>query len=301
MNFSSIALKDKEIIDKYTKQKNYFLCEHCFTDIYIWRYRYSTKFCIENDFLFLRMKEPEEKKVFYLLPIGSGDLQKAICSIMEDAEKKGIPFIMISIPEELKSKVENLFPNMFDFEKNRDNEDYIYLAEDLMFLQGKKFHSKRNFINRFKLAFEGRWEYENLSSDNVKDVFDFQLKWYELNKGSHNNSYFAETSAIAVALKNFEKLGIKGGVLRLDGEVKAFTMGSELNSEVFVVQIEKADHTVPGAYQMINNLFAINNFEKYLYIDREEDLGLEGLRKAKLSYNPVKMGVNYNAVLKNKN
>ncbi len=297
--FKNITIDDKEIIEKYTKQNNYFLCEHCFTDIFIWRYNYSTKYCIQDDFLFIKMKTHEDKKEMYLAPIGSGDLKKAIELIIEDSKQRNIPFIMISISEEIKIKIEEIMPEVFDFEENRDNADYIYLAEDLINLKGKKFHSKRNFINRFKQTYENRWIFEDITEDNAHEVFNYQLKWYEENRGiGDNNSLFSETSAIAQALKNFKALELKGGLLRLDGNIIAFTLASRSAYDMFTVQIEKAEHSINGAYQIINNEFAKKNFEGVKYVDREEDLGIEGLRKAKLSYNPVLMGVNYNAVLK---
>jgi len=244
------------------------------------------------------MKTHEDKKEMYLAPIGTGDLKKATETILEDAKQRNIPFIMISIPEEIKNNLELIMPNKFHFEENRDNADYIYSAEDLISLKGKKFHSKRNFINRFKQTYENRWSFEDITEENIQEVFNYQLKWYEENrKTGDNNSLFSETSAIAQALKNFKALELKGGILRLDKNIIAFTLASQSAPDMFTIQIEKAEHSINGAYQMINNEFAKRNFIGIKYVDREEDLGLEGLRKAKLSYNPIFMGTNYNATL----
>ncbi len=298
MDFKNIMIDDKEIIEKYTKQNNYFLCDHCFTDIFMWRYNYSTKYCIKDDFLFLKVKSHEDKQEMYLAPLGSGDLKKAVLSIMEYARKKGNSFIMLSIPEQIKERIEKDMPDTFIFEENRDNADYIYLAEDLINLKGKKFHSKRNFINRFKEVYDGRWRFEELTEENAKEVFKYQLKWYEENRQTGDNSLFSEISAIAQALKNFKKLDLKGGLIRLDEKIIAFTIASKSHDNMYTIQIEKAEHSINGAYQLINNEFAKRYFNDIQYVDREEDLGIEGLRKAKLSYKPVFMGINYTAVLK---
>ncbi len=112
----------------------------------------------------------------------------------------------------------------------------------------------------------------------------------------NEGEFLGETCALSIALKNRQALGIVGGILRLDGRPIAVTLGSESYKDTFTVHFEKADASVPGAYQMINQQFALNNFGKYTYIDREEDLGLEGLRKSKLSYYPEFITENYNAV-----
>ncbi len=300
MLFKNITIDDKEIIEKYTKQNNYFLCDYCFTDIFMWRYRYSTKYCIKDGFLFLRVKSHESKNEMYLTPIGTGDLKKAVLSVIEYSRKKGNPFIMLSVPEKIKDKLDTIMPDTFNFEENPDNADYIYLAEDLINLKGKKFHSKRNFINRFKETYENRWEFEDITEENAEEVFRYQLKWYEENRSNTDDSLFSETSAIALALKNFKKLGLKGGLLRLDGKIISFTLASKSYDNMYTIHIEKAEHLINGAYQMINNEFAKRYFQDVEYVDREEDLGIEGLKKAKQSYRPVLMGVNYTASLKNR-
>ena len=119
-----------------------------------------------------------------------------------------------------------------------------------------------------------------------------------MNNDTEDQNFFNETCAISLALKNFEKLELKGGLIRLNGKIIAFTLGSRANEDTFIVHIEKADYTITGSYQMINNQFAINNFEGIKYINREEDLGIEGLRKAKLSYNPIILADNYSATVK---
>ena len=174
----------------------------------------------------------------------------------------------------------------------------IYLAEKLRTLSGKKLQSKRNLVNRFKTAYEGRWSYEDMTPENVKDAFGYHIRWCNQNGCAQNRDFQGETCAIVQALHNFSALALKGGLLRLDGEVIAFTFGCRATPDMYVVQIEKADHTIPGAYQMINQQFVLRNCDDVEYVNREEDLGIEGLRKAKKSYYPVMRGVKYTAVPK---
>lgn len=298
LEFREITLEDRQRIENYSKHKCYHLCEHCFTDLFIWRGHYETRICFWNDFLLVKMKTPEEKKTMYLAPIGNGDLSSAINAIEQDAKENNIPFVMCSIPEHLKLEIESLFPDKYNFDTDEGSWDYIYLSEKLQSLSGKKLQSKRNLVNRFMSNYEGRWSYEDLSKDNTHDAFNFHIKWCEQNGCMRDNAFWGETCAIGIGLNHFDALGLKGGILRLDNEVIAFTFGSRACEDMFVVQIEKADHDIQGAYQMINQQFVKRNCTDVKYVNREEDLGLEGLRKAKKSYYPEMMGVKYCASLK---
>lgn len=299
LSFRPIELNDKEEIEKYTSKIKSYLCEHCFVDLFIWRYYYSTQICIKNGFLFIKMQTKHNNTTMYLAPIGKGDLKNAIEEIEKDAEERKVFFRMISITEDLKSEIENIMKDRFSFEEQRDNADYIYNAQDLITLKGKKYHSKRNFINRFKINFDGRWKYEDITAENAKDIFNYHIKWCEMNECTEKDSFMGETCVISQILRNFEVFNMKGGLIRLDGNIIAFTLGCQSREDMFIVQIEKADHTIQGAYQMINQQFAERNFNLITYVNREEDLGIEGLRKAKLSYYPVIMGTNYMATYKN--
>lgn len=300
LDFKPITIDDKEIIEKFTKQKNYFLCSFCFVDLFIWADHYKTQFCVKDDFLFI--KSGENENVFYAPPLADNtkncDFKAALEEIEKDANERKHPFKLAIIPEELKEEIEMIYPNRFEFNEEIDTEDYIYLAESLISLKGKKLHSKRNYINRFTAEYDGRWEYEELTDENKREIFEFHLDWCGLKDCEENESFLGETCAISKALKNYKRLELKGGIIRLDGKIIAFSLGSKCNDELFVVQIEKANSEIAGAYQMINQQFASHNCQDVMYIDREEDLGIEGLRRAKKSYYPVKMGVNYSAKLK---
>ena len=169
-----------------------------------------------------------------------------------------------------------------------DDADYVYESEKLATLSGKKLHAKRNHINKFKATFEN-WNFEALTEDNVEECFQMALNWRRENGCEDDVEKNAEMCVTLNALRLREELELTGGVLRVNGEVVAFTLGEPVCEDTFVVHIEKAYAEVPGAYPMINQLFAKQVYDRYRYINREEDTGAEGLRKAKLSYYPVFM------------
>lgn len=297
--FREITLEDKQAVEECASHYNYHLCEHCFTDLFMWRSHYGTKICFYEGFLLVNMQAAEVDHRCYLAPIGEGDLGAALDALEADAAERGASFCLVSVSEEMIERIETARPGKFSFlHKNEDGDDYIYSAEKLRTLSGKKLQSKRNLVNRFKAAYENRWSYEDITPETTRDAFAFHLKWCQQNGCAHNKEFEGETCAIVQALENFAALGLRGGMLRLDGQVIAFTLGCPAADDMYVVQIEKADHDIPGAYQMINQQFVLRNCDAVEYVNREEDLGLEGLRKAKKSYYPIMRGVKYVAMLK---
>lgn len=298
LQFRTIRLEDKAEVERCAHAYSYPLCEHCFTDLFIWNEHYGTEICFYNGFLLLRMKAVDTGKTYYLAPVGEGDLADAIRAIEADAAERGVEFCMISIAEDMIPRIEAAFPNRYDFSWSEDSADYVYLSEKLQTLSGKKLQSKRNLVNRFLSAYEGRWSYEDITEENKQDALNFHYKWCEINSCAMDRAFLGETCAVARGINNFDVLELRGGILRLDGEVIAFTFGCRSTDDVFVVQIEKADHNIPGAYQMINQQFVQRNCTGVKYVNREEDLGLEGLRKAKQSYHPEFMAKKYSAVVR---
>ena len=296
LDFREITLEDKSRVEACAQAHNYHLCEYCFVDLYIWRGHYHTQICFFEDFLLVKMQDTESGQEMYLAPIGEGSLCKPIAALLEDAAERGNPFIMVSVAQDMISRIEACCPGQFAFSYNEGAADYVYLSEKLQTLAGKKLQSKRNMVNRFLANYEGRWSYEDITPENVRDALNFHFKWCEMNGCSREKAFFGETCAIGIGLNYWKELDLRGGILRLDGEVIAFTFGCKATDDMYVVQIEKADHNIQGAYQMINQQFVKHNCTDVLYVNREEDLGLEGLRKAKHSYYPEFMAKKYVAV-----
>ena len=174
----------------------------------------------------------------------------------------------------------------FEIEYVRDYADYIYETEKLATLAGKKLHAKRNHINKFKNLYPN-WTYESLNDENVEDCFQMALKWRNQNGCEDDPEKNSEMCVTLNSLRLFKELELRGGVLKIDGKIVAFSLGEPICDDTFVVHIEKAFADVEGAYPMINQQFVQHECMDYKYVNREDDTGAEGLRKAKLSYRPA--------------
>lgn len=192
--------------------------------------------------------------------------------------------------------VEKLFPGKYEFIASRNNFDYVYSREKLSTLKGKKYHSKRNHIAYFEKNFN--WSFEPLSRKNLDECIAMNEKWYTLNVEKDRESIEDEREVLRLNFAHFEEIGGIGGVLRIDGGVVAFTFGERLNENTFDTHFEKAYSDIRGAYPMINMLFARNMLADYEFVNREDDVGSEGLRSAKLSYHPEFMIEKYSALPK---
>ncbi len=297
LNFKPIEISDKQWVDPLVSGNNYKGSEYVFANNFNWRNSYHTEIARYKDFYMLISGKTTKS---YLFPAGSGDLKEAVNELINDAKSRGIQFMLRSLTEQTKAKLEAVMPNKFQFSALRDNADYIYEMEKLYSLSGKKLQAKRNHINKFKQV-NPNWVYENIDETNIKDCVELNKKWCVRMNCVEDDSLIEETMAIKSALDNFFELGLIGGILRLEkgGEAVAYTVGSfTAGCDTVVVHIEKAYHEIQGAYPMINQQFVQSRCTDFTYINREDDLGEEGLRKAKLSYYPAIIEEKYIATLK---
>lgn len=284
--FKRAELEDKEIISRYFNHHTSRSCERTFVNVFLWSRQYPVKWAVIEDALVF--KSEDEGHVSFAFPAGEDENVKKAMEIMKSySEGKGYPFSMYNVTPDNFEKLEEWYPGRFQIEYEREYADYVYETEKLITLAGKKLHSKRNHINKFKAVYEGRWSYETITKDNVEECFQMALKWRNENGCEDDIEKNAEMCVTLNSLRLFEELELSGGILRVDGEIVAFTIGEPVCSDTFVVHIEKAYAEVPGAYTMINQQFAEHECAGYRYINREEDTGAEGLRKAKLSYRPA--------------
>ena len=294
MEFKEITLQDRDWMRQLLGYSDNRATEFNFTVLYIWRDIMHSRVCRVGDYLVVRFFPNGAPAPMYLFPSGRGtaeELKGVLESCMEDARQNGYPFLMASVQNGHREILENLFPDRFTFEPNRDYFDYIYSAEDLTFLRGKKFQSKRNFVSRFKRQ-EG-WSYEPLGKDNLKECAAMSISWCAKYGCGKDPSMASESCSVKNALQNFEQLGLMGGLLRLNGEVVAFTIAEKTNSDTLLVHIEKAYGDIVGAYPAIANEFLRNSIVEegeqlsVKYINREDDAGDLGLREAKMQYHPL--------------
>ena len=294
MEFKEITLQDRDWMRQLLGYSDNRATEFNFTVLYIWRDIMHSRVCRVGDYLVVRFFPNGAPAPMYLFPSGRGtaeELKGVLESCMEDARQNGHPFLMASVQNGHREILENLFPDRFTFEPNRDYFDYIYSAEDLTFLRGKKFQSKRNFVSRFKRQ-EG-WSYEPLGKDNLKECAAMSINWCAKYGCGKDPSMASESCSVKNALQNFEQLGLMGGLLRLNGEVVAFTIAEKTNSDTLLVHIEKAYGDIVGAYPAIANEFLRNSIVEegeqlsVKYINREDDAGDLGLREAKMQYHTL--------------
>ena len=295
ISFKDITLADKDTITSFTMKSDRRNCDLSFSNLCSWRFLYDTKFAVVDNFLVFKFWAGEQ--LAYMMPIGTGDLKAILRKLIEDADKEKQSFCMLGVCSNMRVDLETTLPSQFVFTEDRDYADYIYLKSDLSTLKGKKFQSKRNHINRFRNTYPD-YEYTPITPDRIQECLDLEAEWCKVNNCDQQEGTGNERRALIYALHNFEALGLTGGILHVNSKIVAFTFGMPINHETFGVHVEKADTSIDGAYAMINYEFANRIPEQYIYINREEDLGIEGLRKAKLSYQPVTILEKYMACLK---
>ena len=280
LEFKKIDINDKELYSGFFKKTKELSCENTFVNMLVWQCAYNNMLAFSNGQLFI--KSGSGKRESFRLPVG-GNLKEGIRRI-EEYSTKGSPVFWVQEGpgfEEFKA----LFGSEYSFFEQRDAFDYIYLQSDLAELSGKKYHSKRNHISAFSKKYD--WRYESLSRDNIDSIRLCAEEWYIQNADRLTPSMQCERNGVETILNNIERLDVKGGAIYVGEKAVAFTLGSALSDEVFDIHIEKALGDYAGAYTVINREFAANALKDYKYINREDDMGLEGLRKAKLSYKPA--------------
>ncbi len=282
--FKNLFLEDKATLDLAFKQFPPLISEFTFTNLFIWRHAYQIKISRLQNFLCLFAENGE--RPFFFPPIGEGDVVECCRTLLRSMKEKGISVKMARVPEEVVSRFDWKSEG-FTVEFDRDQSDYIYLAEDLIHLQGRKYHRKRNHIKQFKEKYT--YEYLPLTPERISDCLRLQTDWCDLRQCEVIPGLYNESIAIQEALTHFETLGMKGGLILINGRVEAFTLGEPLNPETVVIHIEKANPSFDGLYPTLNQYFLEHHWTGYRYVNREQDLGEEGLRKAKESYFPHHM------------
>ena len=282
LEFRPIEITDREWVQRHLQEANVRSCEYTFVNNFIWGDQYELRIA-EIEGFYCSITSGEDGLV-YSFPSGVGDVKHVIEMLMEDAKERNIPFVLRGLVKEQLDCLNNLFPNIFESSSNRDEVDYIYTVEKLSKLSGKKLHGKRNHIARFKD--NPNWVYEDISDTNIEDCLQMNKEWCAMYKCIEDPSLNHELCAVKRAFAHYDELEMVGGLIRREGKVIAYTIGSRITEDTFDVHIEKAFPDIQGAYPMINQQFVLHNCMEYTYVNREEDLGDQGLRKAKLSYYP---------------
>ena len=287
IDFKPLTLSQKQEYDALLAMGNKEGCEYSFVNLYLWGRQKAAK--VGQDLVIFSQYN---RKSVYLFPVGPEDKKKTVDAIICDAAKRGLPCRLAGLNQDDYALLERLYPGQFSIHFDRDSFDYVYRIEDLAQLAGRKYQKKRNHLNRFR-AEHPDYRLEPVTEENLSQVRELTARWYEARLAEDPmGDYQLEQAALDRAFAHFTELGLEG-LLLWDGEnLLATAMGSFLRENTFDIHFEKALDRTDGTYAAINQGFAAYLQEKYpalQYLNREDDMGIEGLRRAKLSYNPDHM------------
>lgn len=287
IDFQRLTVSQKETYDQILAAVPERGCEYSFANLCLWG-KQQVAFLHGCAAFFSHFYG----RSVYPYPIGSGDRRAVIEAILEDARERGIPCRIAGMTNADREELEAWFPGKFHLRTIRDSFDYVYDINDLADLRGRKYQKKRNHFNRFR-GEHPDYEVVPLNSCNLSVAMKMVDDWYRIRiKEDPDGDYLLENIAMARAFQNYAGLKMEGIMLVDNGKVLAVTMGSQMNAKSFDIHFEKAREDVDGAYNAVNCEFARYLRLKYpeaQFLDREDDMGLEGLRKAKLSYHPHHM------------
>jgi hypothetical protein len=286
--FRPLSLEDRPLVQSVLWAYQPETSELTFTNLYIWQSLYRWQWSVDGEYLLL-LGEKEGQEPFFLPPIGPGPrLEVTRRALAWMQKKRRVPRPRIERADTRLAAELDGNPD-FEISPAREHFDYIYRTSDLSELKGGKFHAKRNHISRFLQGFGRTYELVPIGPENLALCLDFQDKWCELKRCAEDMNLLDEWDAVRTALADYAALGVEGAAIVSGGKVEAFTFGELLNKETAVVHIEKANPEIPGLYAVINQQFCQKYWTAVPFINREQDLGEEGLRKAKLSYHPVQL------------
>ena len=294
IKLEDITLEKKALINKYLSRKCSQNSEFTFTNLFMWRKSYDMKYAIINDMLCI-MPQHGGGPRSATFPIGiNGDIRPVIEKLLEYFnETKQTPLIRLYDDESVGLLIK-AFPGKFLITEDVNYFDYVYNVCDLINLSGKKYHAKKNHINKFDKLYN--WTYERITPDIIPECLQLFDTWWK-NKSEEIDGIDEEYEAVHELFSNWDKLDVTGGCLRVDGNMAAFSVGEPLCGRMAVIHFEHADTNYDGSFAMINREFLKHEWSEFEFVNREEDMGQPGMRRAKESYRPVRMVKKYVATL----
>lgn len=294
MNFSKLQFDDIEIIRRYSRFNRYGSCELSCGCIMMWRNYYSIEWC-EQDGVLYTLLHDTDGRAYFNLPLCSEELlPDALLRLKSYCDEQGTECRFCTVPDECLPLMRSVLGDVAA-ENNRDYSDYVYNAADIICLTGKKYANQRNHISRFKRCYPD-WSFEPINDGNLAEVREFMV---DFSRRFHKQSHSADEDLRTTfdVLDNYGRYGMQGGLLKVGGRVVGFSVGEQVG-EMLIVHTEKADREFDGAYQMLTNCFAAAYGADAAFINREDDMGDEGLRRAKLNYHPARMIDKYTVTVK---
>lgn len=285
LQFKTLSLEDKPWVDELAAQENSLSASFPFGTIYIWNTNYKHLVARCGGRMITKLRYGPIPA--FAIPAGSGSLAPCVEAVREYAAYKGWPMLFRGLTEVQAERLEAECPGAFEYTEDVDFAEYIYLAEKLSTYSGKALHGKKNHCNRFEA--ENDWDFVPLTRELIPGCMDMLDRWTEDNAPRLDKSISLEHEAILKTFAAYEKLGFQGGVLRVQGKIAGFSIGEFAREDCFDVHFEKADAKLNGAYPMVCRELTRMLMAKHpelVYMNREDDMGLESLRRSKLSYKP---------------
>lgn len=286
-----LEIHDKEVFERFFREDPPQISELTFTNLFIWNHRYHPQW-IQREGCLLIIFKPDGTNPFGLQPVGAGDKAEALEFLCRELGKISPEVRICRASEEFVNRYvdHDRYSSLLD----RDNCDYVYRSPDLIRLSGRNYHRKKNNLNHFLKDY--RFEYRNLDMELVECFLDMQEHWCRIKDCAEKPELLYEDYAIYKALTHFEELEYKGGAIQINSKIEAFSLGEALNPNTAVIHIEKANPEITGLYGAINQMFCAREWSGMQYINREQDLGIEGLKRAKESYHPHHMVNKYTVI-----
>ncbi len=284
MEFLPLTRAEIPLLRSLFARMGAFTCDYTVGGMFMWRDHYKMQYAREGEWIFTRLLG-EDGLYYYNLPLG-GDLKRGLAHLAAWARERGDTRLRFcTIPEAFVEQVRETVIDPIVTEQT-DLADYLYDAGELRLLSGKKYAAQRNHIHRFENT-AGNWWFIDLDKNNIGAVNRFFIRNFLRNE-TLSPAAMEENRMVADVLEHYDEYGMVGGVLYVDNETVGFSLGERVG-EVLFVHVEKADRNFGGAYQTLSNGFARRYGIGARYINREEDMGNEGLRRAKMAYHPVKL------------
>ena len=288
LNFHPIALDDYDVVYKYMSVHGEGSCQHSFVTMFSLYEKYGDAICEQDGFLYvLREHLCHEHVRVYLAPMGDGDRREAFERILEDAHSHHAIAEFQTLTETACLFLEKQLPERFLMAESRDHAEYIYSTERIAAFSGAKLKNKRTEFNRFYREYGDRASVSSIKRQDFPDILDFEQKWLWENQEDHDmRALEREARAIDLQLRHFDTLHLSGIVVRIDGIVKGYGYGAPISDTYYDALIEKGDRRIPNIYRVLFRESVRQCALDYTYVNREEDVGVKGLREVKLSYQP---------------
>jgi len=279
LRFEPISLDRQEDYLEIFSRCPQIASDYSFLNLWAWAEEYGLTWAWDGDLVWIRQNLPEE---FFWAPVGLWDAIDWQSRLRLRASARSI---FTRVPEKLTNLWRKMFSQEMHIEEERGNWDYIYRVSDLIELQGNRYHKKKNLLNQFDRKYD--FSYQPFGAEMVEQAMAMQTDWCTWRDCESSDILSSENRAIFRILKEWKKLaGLFGGALVVDGSMVAYTVAEALTRDMLLIHFEKADTQYKGIYQAINQKFLANSAADYTFVNREQDLDDEGLRKAKLSYHP---------------